>query len=358
MAVARRYVNRELGAVFLVVVAVLLAVIVGSRFVSYLQDAAAGKYSASSVATLLWLRLPSFLQLLLPFALYLSLLLTLGRLYAEQEFEVLQGAGAGPMRLLGWLLPMILVVAGVVGYFSLEVSPRNELEFNEFVLEQKLKAGFESIIPGVFHDYRRARRVTYAESVSADKKLLNEVFMAELPRDGRNVTLWAERSSQYVDPHTGSRFLLLRNGTRYQGRIGQGDYQTVEFESLAQRVAVEEGRARRFDMDSVPSAQLLSDPTDRKAIATLHWRIALPILTIVASIMGIGLARIKPRQGRFARLLPAFGLFVAYYVALVFNRTALIEGSLPQGFGMWLVHGTFAVLAVAFVRRSSLPARS
>ena len=49
MAVAGRYINRELLAVLIVLTAVLLAVTVGGRFISYLQEAALGKYTADSI---------------------------------------------------------------------------------------------------------------------------------------------------------------------------------------------------------------------------------------------------------------------------------------------------------------------
>ena len=39
------------------------------------------------------LRLPEFVQQVAPFAIYVAIVLTMGRLYAEQEMVVLQGFG-------------------------------------------------------------------------------------------------------------------------------------------------------------------------------------------------------------------------------------------------------------------------
>ena len=103
MVTAARYLNRELVLVLLAVTTVLLTVTIGGRFISYLQDAALGKYAAENIVTILWYRLPSFLQLRLPFGYFLALVLTLGRLHAESEFEVLRGGGLSP-RGLAWRL--------------------------------------------------------------------------------------------------------------------------------------------------------------------------------------------------------------------------------------------------------------
>ena len=121
--VAARYINKELVLVFLVTLLVLLIVAVGGRFIGYLQDAAAGKYAAEGLFTIMRLRIPGFLQLLLPFAFYIAVLLTFGRLYADQEMAVLHTGGASPVRLLRWIALPVVVLASVVAYLTLEVTP-------------------------------------------------------------------------------------------------------------------------------------------------------------------------------------------------------------------------------------------
>jgi lipopolysaccharide export system permease protein len=355
MVTAARYLNRELVLVLLAVTAVLLTVTVGGRFISYLQDAALGKYTAGSIATILWYRLPGFLQLLLPFGFYLALVLTLSRLHAEQEFEVLRGGGLGPGRLLGWLAPLMVLVALVVGYFSLVLAPDFDRRLTEFIREQRANAEFNVMSPGVFHSYQRGRRVTYADAVSSDNRTLSDVFMAELDPDADRVTIRAERGGQRTDPQSGARFLVLENGHRYQGLPGEPDYQIVSFGRLEQRL--EEG-VRRSDLDvEAESTATLLARGDPEAVAAIHFRLALPLLVCVASLMGIGVARTKPREGRFARVVPGLALFICYYAALVFNRNALADGVVPAVAGMWGVHGVFLVAGISLLRHSTLPAR-
>ena len=87
--VTARYAFRELLGVFVVVGLVLLLIGLGGRFIGYLQDAALGKYAADVLFTLMVYRLPEFLQLILPFALFLAVLLTFSRWYADSEMTVL-----------------------------------------------------------------------------------------------------------------------------------------------------------------------------------------------------------------------------------------------------------------------------
>ncbi|MGE0625824.1 MAG: LPS export ABC transporter permease LptF [Pseudomonadales bacterium] len=355
MAVAARYINRELLLVLVALTAVLLAVTVGGRFISYLQEAALGKYAAQSIVHILGFRMPGFLQLLLPFAWFLAVLLTLGRLHAEQEFEVLRGGGVGPARLLLWLAPPALVVAAVVGYLSLLLAPDSDRRLTEYLREQQDNAEFKVMTPGVFHTYYRGQRTTYADSVDDEAEVLLDVFMAELAPDSKPVTIRAQTGGQQIDPLTGERYLVLINGTRYVGEPGRSDYHQIAFGRLTQRL--EEGRrGKEVGIEAQPTAELLAR-SDPEAQAELHFRLGLPLVVLIGGLGGLGIARTKPRQGRFARVLPGLGLFVGYYAALVFGRDAIADGVVPVAVGMWPVHVVFLVAGVLLLRRSVLPAK-
>lgn len=355
MAVAARYINRELVNVFVVVALVLVVVAVGGRFVGYLQEAALGKYPADSLLTILWLRLPEFLQQLVPFAFYVAALVAVGRLHAEHEMAVLQGGGVSPARLLGWLWPAAACAAVAVGYLSLVVTPRNTVELDQYLLTQRDRQEFDGVSAGVFRTLQGGKRVTYTETVSSDRQRLGEVFIAE-PTAVRPVTVWAEHGSQYVDAETGSQFLLLENGTRYEGRAGTKDYRVVRFAELGQRLAVSNTTLVRIDPEARPTSELAAraDPPSR---AELQWRLALPVLVLVGVALALGMARAKPRAGRFARVAPGLGLFVGYFLLLVVIKDLVAEGSWPALLGLWPIHLGFAGLAIYLLRRVALPAR-
>ena len=353
MAVAARYINRELLLVLVALTAVLLAVTVGGRFISYLQEAALGKYEAQSIIHILGYRLPGFLQLLLPFAWFLAVLLTLGRLHAEQEFEVLRGGGVGPGRLLLWLAPVAVVVAMVVGYLSLMLAPDSDRRLTEYLREQQDNAEFRIMTPGVFHTYYRGQRTTYADAVDEEGGVLLDVFMAELSPNASPVTIRAQTGGQELDPVSGARYLVLANGTRYVGEPGRSDYHTIAFGRLTQRL--EEGRrGRGMNVEARSTTELLST-TDPEERAELHFRLGLPLVVLIGGLAGAGIARTRPRQGRFARILPGLGLFVGYYAALVFGRDAVADAVVPVSVGLWPVHIAFLLAGMVLLRRSGLP---
>ena len=348
--VAARYINRELLLVFAVTSLVLLVVAVGGRFIGYLQEAAAGKYAAEGLVGILRLRMPGFLQLLLPFAFYIAVLLTFSRLHADREMAVLQCGGSSPERLLKWIAAPLAAVVGITAWLSLQVTPASNAALAAWMTEQRARTAFEAVSPGLFNVFDRDGRVVYAESVSRDRGTLTGVFISDY-RPGQPVaTVWAKEGRQYQDERTGSRFLVLKDGRRYLGGSGARNYRVARFDTLSQRIA-ENGRPpRRIDEDAVSTAALWQRG-GAAAMAELHWRVGLPVFCLVGTLMAMGIARAKPRQGRFARVVPGVLMLLAYYFLLLVNLSALAAGVVPSPVGLWPAHALFYVAgAILFVR--------
>ena len=352
MTTAFRYVARELALVFAGVFALLLVVGLGGRFIGFLQQAATGRFSAEALWLLLALRVPEFVQVTVPFALFLALLLVFGRLHAEREYVALASGGASQRRVIVWVLvgasPLAVLVAGL----SFVVTPEARRLYAELSLEQLFDSELDAIVSGTFHGHAAGRGVTYAQSVDRAANRLQGVFMAE--RDGlENAIVWAASGRSYRSPSTGSRFLELQDGTRYEGVAGQAGYRVARFERLGQRIEHDLPVPRT---DARMAATLALDIAKPRQAAELQWRVSLPLMTMTAALLAFGVSKPRLRGGRFARLLPGVGLFVGYYLLLVFAQDAVAEGTLSPALGLWVVHGLVALLAAWLIRSAGRPA--
>jgi lipopolysaccharide export system permease protein len=88
----------------------------------------------------------------------------------------------------------------------------------------------------------------------------------------------------------------------------------------------------------------------------LHWRIAWVLDVIVLGMLAAPLARLRPRQGRHARVLWAVLLFAVYAGLLTAGRTMLERGAVPQSLGLWWVHAVAMLLAIAMLQLPRLRA--
>src|SRR5690554_7734502 len=89
---------------FLAVTTVLLMIIISGRLIKTMAYAAAGEMSIQVVLMALLLRLPSFLQIIIPMSLFIAVLIGYGRMYAESEMTVLTATGFSNRRLLGYTM--------------------------------------------------------------------------------------------------------------------------------------------------------------------------------------------------------------------------------------------------------------
>ena len=94
------------------------------------------------------------------------------------------------------------------------------------------------------------------------------------------------------------------------------------------------------------TAELLASK-DPKLQAALQWRLSTPFMVLVVTLLAVPLSRTNPRQGKFAKLLPAIMLYFGYLVALNAMRGALESGSVPIEVTLLPVHLLF--LGIAFM---------
>ncbi|MBV1906584.1 MAG: LPS export ABC transporter permease LptF [Pseudomonadales bacterium] len=347
--------TKELLAVFLVTTTVLLLVGIGGRFIGYLQEAVLGKYAADILLTLISLRLPEFLQLTIPFAYFLAVVLTTSRWYADHEMTAIIAGGGSPARVLLWVMTSGVVLSAVVATLTFVLTPVASIALADVFSEQRQAREFQGITPGVFHSFSSGKRVTYSENMSEDKSELIEVFLSEQRSSGAEVLIWADKGTQYYDASTGSRFLLLEDGFRYEGTPGTSEFRIVQFETLSQRVNSSPKRANRTNISALSTQDLLVAP-GREAKAELHWRLSLPLMTLITGLCGFVVSRVKPRAGRFAMIVPALVVIMTYYLLLLATRHALSTGSLSELVGFWPVHLLFLVGGLIALKLMSRPA--
>ncbi|WP_197053297.1 LPS export ABC transporter permease LptF [Litchfieldella xinjiangensis] len=348
-----RYLTREILVTMAAVAGVLLLVIMGSRFIRYFTDAAEGEIPASILGTLMLFHLPGFAELVLPLALFLGILLAYGQLYLNSEITVLVACGISPVRLLRVSLIPAAIVAILVAVCSLWLTPAGALQNERMIAEQQSRLDFTALAPGRFQDFGQGR-TAYTEAMNDDQSRMQEVFISERQRrnDGAPETMVTRASEGYqtVDDETGSRFLVLTEGERYSIDPGNHQAERLEFETYAVRLSrVDEER----DLDAAEyasTAALFGDDSPR-AQAQLQWRFSLPVMVLILTLIALPLAKVNPRQGRFAKLLPAIFLHISYLSLLLAALDAIGRGKLPPWIGMWPIHVFYLAIGLVLMWR-------
>jgi len=337
-----RYLISEIVQTLAAVLFVLLLIFMGRYFAIFLADAAAGEITGAVVLDLLFLRTMSALNLMLPFSLYISILLAFGRLYKDNEMTAFAASGVTAPRILLTVFSLGLVFSLLVGAFSLWLSPWAERQRSVITAESEKYSVLQNVLPGQFNELgKRNDAVFYVEEISGDNKQLTNVFAQIKSKDTMDV-FSASRGYQYRDEATGDTYLVLTDGFRYQGLPGRQDFLIQEYEKNAIRIVEPSTTQKSSRFRSVTTSELMerSNPRDQ---AELQWRISMPITTLLLAMLGVLISRTSPRQGRFAKLFLAILIYIIYSNAISIGRTWVAQNKVPVEIGVWWVHGLLLI---------------
>lgn len=333
-----RYLGRQVLLSTSAIAFILLVVAVTGRLLKYLAQASQGQLDPGVLFLLMGYRVPDFLQLILPLALLLGILLAYGRMYAESEMTVLIACGMSDGRLLQLTLRVAAVVMLANALLTLYLTPQGMVQAGRLLEAQKNLNEFDIMLPGQFQSLSRGTRTTYSEQIRAGA--MHGVFMYETAGDR---VIVAEQALPVEDAQ-GNRFILFRNGSITEGLGSDQGHTLTRFGELGVRLPAREIAFDVADDEQAASNRQLWSDGSVVALAELQWRLSLVLLIPVLVLLAVPLSKVSPREGQFARLVPAILLYIFYFGLLLVSRDKLAEGSLPPWLGLWWVHVLFVAL--------------
>ncbi|WP_229262847.1 LPS export ABC transporter permease LptF [Duganella radicis] len=309
---------------------VLFSICVTWTLIAVLGKAAGGKVASSDVIALIVFATLNYLPTILILTSFISVLMVVTRTYRDSEMVVWFASG---LSLTRWVVPVLtfgLPIVFLTGVLSFVATPWAKQKSSEYVERFEKREDLQKVSPGQFKESASANRIFFVEGVAGKSAVVQNVFVNTVDEKGTAVIV--AREGVINTGPKGEKYLVLKNGRRYQGVPGQADFQTMEFESYSMRVTNQNQELDGDrDTDSTPTMQLLND-TSNAARAELLWRAASPLTCLVLILLAIPLGFVNPRAGSSANLIIALLIFFSYN-----NFVKLIEASVRQGKAAFVV---------------------
>jgi lipopolysaccharide export system permease protein len=158
----------------------------------------------------------------------------------------------------------------------------------------------------------------------------------------------AERARHAVTPDGSKHTITLFDGERFEGVPGSPQWRIVRFGEHIIPVQVPALSGVVNNLEAQPTSALLhsNDPEKR---AELHWRLSLPLMCIVLTLLAVPLSRLRPRQGRYARVWLAAVIYFVYSNLIAAGKVWIARGTVPEWLGLWWTHAVVVLLAVAVI---------
>lgn len=338
----RRSLVRELTATAFGLFVVLLVILFTNLVLRLLARAAGGTVAPEGVLALLGFHALYYFNILLAVTLFVTVLLTLSRWYRDSEMIVWFTSGQSLTSCLKPILWFAAPFLVAILALSLFLSPWAEKRRLEFERQLESRDEIALITPGIFREFKSANLVVYVDSVNTFTGTINNIFLHSV-EDGKDVTTVARAGSLQEEPN-GDRFIVLQNGARYEGEPGTANFRIVEFGKLARRIEPAELRALPTSAKAIPTLALaLMD--GRIERAELFWRLSVPLLALMLTLLAVPLAYVNPRIGRSINLVAAAFVYLVYTNSLNIVQSLIAQGKLDLWAGLALPHLVAGIVA-------------
>ncbi|MEN2751762.1 LPS export ABC transporter permease LptF [Psychrobacter sp. FBL11] len=361
--ILRRYMTRQVASTTALVLGFLVVMMLGGRLIRYFGIAAEGNLDIGLLFVIIGYNLPYFLELILPLAFFIALMLVFGRLYVDQEMAVINASGVSRGKLARLMTPLILALFVGEAALSIVGKPWGVRSSEAVWQQQALTSAFDLIRPNEF--ISSGNYHLYVGSLSDDKTQLQDVVLIQSEPSKKSadntdhsinkdtITL-AKRAEQVENAGSGVTQLDLFQGRRYEVGAGSLKYNQVGFDRY--RITLTESSKEVVTENNIEtqeigplwqaatgSVQVGSADALRAAQGELGYRFTLPWLMIIAPMLAVPLAQVRPRQGRWLRLFPSILLFVSCALGIISLKNAVGKGSVSVWAYAWLVLGFMAL---------------
>jgi lipopolysaccharide export system permease protein len=346
LRILQRYIWREIASNFLGVTVVLFAILFIYQIGAVLARAAELQYPRGVVFELFALGAVQNVAVLLPFGLLLGIVLALGRLYHESELTAAQACGFGPQWLFGPVAALVAPVTLLALWLNLGLAPAAAAR-EDVLRAQALRAGLAlPLEAGRFRSLAGGNAVVYARGSDPSGEL-RDVFIKR--GSGRTVEVTtARRARRGLSADGLTQLITLYDGERYEGVPGAAQFRIVRFREQQLPVTLPPVSRSGERVDELPTPALWRSAEPRQR-AELQWRIGLAVMGLVLALGAVPLARLRPRQGRYARVWLAVLLFALYANGASAVRVWMERGTVNPALGLWYVHALFVVIGAGML---------
>tara|TARA_B100000795_G_scaffold53159_1_gene34827 strand:+ start:167 stop:1450 length:1284 start_codon:yes stop_codon:yes gene_type:complete len=333
LTIIDKYILKSFVYSFLAVVSVLLLVIVGRLFVKLLEYVVDGKFEIEMVFSLLLLSSAKSLILLLPFAIMIGLLISLSKLYRDSEIYALKASGN--YKTIFTKIFYLIATPSFLIIFLLNIfaSPFLITEIQKKKIEAASTSEIGLTNPGKFIQMKDKNWIIFVEAV--ENNISKRIFIKSAENNKISIET-AEEGSEYIE--LGTRSLVLKNGQRYTGTPGTGNFQVMKYDQHEIKLLnISPDFSLNYRMKSI--FDLIFDKNKALSSAEIQWRLFAPISVIILILFAFIFGDVPPRKNKYSNLLLGIIVYFVYSNLVIISVNQIQKESLLFLFiGTWWVH--------------------
>ncbi|WP_428390890.1 LPS export ABC transporter permease LptF [Lichenicoccus sp.] len=349
--ILNRYLRREISKPLLPVLGILVALFGSYSAATLLSDAVNGLLPGDIITELVGLKVLISLEVLIPVALYMSVILSFGRLYSDSELTAAYALRITPAQISGAVLVVAGCAALAVAGLSLVVRPWAYQKLHTLSSHAASTLDVAAMQPGTFYIGQHGRRVIFLGHRHGPTTPARDVFV-QLWR-GDHIRIIHARLADKLPQGQASEGIRIDMHDAHIYTMDLGSTQNDQVLSARDLIINPDGTSDvtpEYSSVAASSPRLVASnlPAD---IAELQWRLSTPISTLLLGLLGIPMSRARPRQSKYSKLGAAILIYFGYYLLCTSTRT-WVQHDMIAGFpGVWWAPGLLSLFLLAVTYR-------
>jgi len=327
------------------VLVVLVVIIVSRKFIKILALAIDGTISSNTAMNIFGLKTLVVIVDFLPVAIFISILMVLGRMYRDHEMTVIASAGGGVMHMYKAIFICVLPLSLLTGILSFYVSPWSEAQMVLLTHHDQQEADLRGLSAGSFIEYSHGDLVFYTQEIDSQQQM-QQIFIQN--RQHGKLGVISAQTGKLVNL-AGGKYAVLANSERNQGIAGEANFSLETFAEYGVRIQKKSTNIS-YGLETTESNKLFNSDEIADQVEFMR-RAASPLGIIFLSFLAVPLAKLSPRSGVYGSLLFAFIIYFIYSNISQVNYSWLLSEILPIWLGYIWVYGLLSLLGIILIIR-------
>jgi lipopolysaccharide export system permease protein len=309
--------------------------------------------------------MPTFLELTVPMAFLLAVLLGLGRLANDQELLAMKASGLSPLQILWPMAGFALVVSIATLGLTLFARPAANLALKKEIYDIAKTRVTTALKEKVFND-DFPKILIYVEELIPPGNTAQGILIVDKRDRTRESVVLGKVARIMTEEATNSLGLRLFDGSIYEREKNRQGFSQTRFNIYDFTLDLDElvGPVRRkaAGLNEIPLGELLATIRAKASIGgrtipermELHQRISFGFVPFVFCLLGVALT-LMPRGGRANRswgLMVCLFWLLAYYALLSLGKALGDKNILPPAAALWLPNLVVGGTGLFFFRKA------
>ena len=281
----------------------------------------------------MFLRLPDFLGLLIPFAFFLSLLLVISELYNSNGIYAYFSAGVSRVKLIKHITPFFMVTLIACSLISTFLAPYGKALSKSLIAEQSYEDKLSMLQPQKLVNLDETGSYLFFESYDGNRMTDVTFFVQD---DASLAIIKAELL--IISNQNESMILNFQNGYIYPN-LNSPNKIDASFKKLTHSVEVLKASGNSLSLSK------LLDYKNQSNFIQNQWNASVPLMLMALLLLGFVFGKESPRSGREGSLVTGVLIYIFYLSVLVGFRESYSDNLDVFYYFLWPVHLIFLTFA-------------